>query len=137
MKIENQVCSLEQAKKLKEIGINQRFANYFWDESDKQLYRCIDGSASDICCFAAFTSAELGELLPDLLETHLQYELVCIKEDDCWLCRYVRNNDLTDCHPKQIGVGSDTEAKARAAILISIIENELITPEDCNERLQD
>lgn len=148
MNIENQVCTLQQARKLSELGIEQRRGIFEWccfmpdplgekyfyapvyiqEDLEKNLHEWVA---------SAWTAAELGTLLPDLLETEFQYELVCIKEDDCWLCRYVRNNNLCDWHPKVMPIGSDTEAKARAAMLISLLEKKLATAEDCNNRLNE
>lgn len=137
MKIENQVCTLAQAKRLKELGIKHE--SYFVFGATRGLITeswSVEGDEDDF--FDAYTVAELGIMLPDLLTTHLQYELVCIKEaDDEWLCRYCRNNDMLDTYPQLPNAAGKTEAQARAAELIYLLENNLTNPEDCNKRLQE
>lgn len=84
MKIEEQVCSFELAKKLKELGIEQKSlwywcpcptssnpkyyyiyinSGYQYENIKNDLKRHKEGHKSQIC--SAFTVAELGEMLPD------------------------------------------------------------------------
>lgn len=150
MKLSDQVCTLQQANKLKELGITQFSLFYHIDNMVKQIgYEGIkqrkdianihDGIPVDagvVRYYSAFTTSELGLLLPDMLTTHLQYELVFIKEaDDQWLCRYVRGNNMCDLHPSApTGVG-ETESEVRAEMLISLLKEKIITPEECNNKL--
>ena len=89
MRIENQVCSLEHAKKLKELGVKQE--SYFWwsklkAKSDKnrvyfwyeksaewKVYGWKPDNATILIkqlpnSISAFTAAELGEMLPKTVE---------------------------------------------------------------------
>lgn len=156
MKLEDQVASVEQCKKLKELGIAQKGcfswlysplnSNYGISHHNEESLEILAMSNPKSIewkeriergIFSAFSVAELGLMLPDLLETDLyQYELVCIKEaDDEWLCRYVRNNNTLDLHPKaDFGTG-ETEAEARADLLISLLEDKLISVEKINKKL--
>jgi hypothetical protein len=147
MKLSDQCCSLDQAKRLKELGVTAYglFVHYLNRElpSDKGIkpkqqtasWAAI-GEIKDggvITYFPAYTVAELGVMLPDLIETDRQYELVTIKEDDCWLVRYVAGNDLKNAHPSY--QAETSEAQARAAILIWLLANNIITPSEVNSRL--
>lgn len=134
MTLEQQVVSLELAKRLKELGVKQE-SLFFWCNFGKDDWRGpysdIDGTCfrypntpgsydftrkecSDYC--SAFTSAELGEMLPSL---DCRSYRVIPKE---WICEYGR----------YLAVAFDTESKAqtevdaRAKMLIYLLENKLI-----------
>lgn len=135
MKLEDQVCTLEQAKRLKELGVLQghSYAAFiknkcqqetkFWlmpvnspgvsnEGYEKWDSGCLNG-------FSAFTSAELGQMLPFGYDT-----MQCTGEG--W-----RGYDLDhgDYGP------FETEAKARAAMLIQLLETNAITADEVNKRL--
>jgi hypothetical protein len=145
MKLSEQCCTLDQAKRLKELGVIQKSLFYHHPNFDKPVFGeewttksgtqysrvmvCNDKKGSH----SAYTVAELGVMLPDMIETDRQYELVTIKEDDCWLTRYVAGNDLKNAHPSY--QAETSEAEARAAILIWLFENKIITAEEVNNRL--
>ncbi len=71
MKLEQQVCNLELAKKLKELGVKQEsyFTWVHWrDDSEDDgwdVYHFDNPSHTMGVDYSAFTVAELGELLPD------------------------------------------------------------------------
>ena len=72
MKIEDQVCSLELAKRLKELGMKQD-GNYFWESVGDGIKSWHQLSLALICKYngtevAAFTVVELGEMLPGFTE---------------------------------------------------------------------
>lgn len=135
MKLENQVCTLEQAKKLKELGIDQETEFYFrmgkiWHfrevtdwPNQEQLYDLIQSGAEGERIFAAYTVAELGEMLPIGF-----YSVACADHSD-WLC------DNQNYATANIGA-SKNEAECRAAMLIHLIESKLITVEEINNRLK-
>lgn len=74
MKIEKQVCSLELAKKLKELGVEQESLFYWWGNREKTeiiiAYRgdlwewSIPIGVKENGYCSAFTVAELGDMLP-------------------------------------------------------------------------
>lgn len=123
MNIEQQVTSLELSKRLKELGVEQR--GYFcWSVKDFEtmepkvvpLTGAVGILGKGVTC-SAFTVAELGEMLP----TFIVYEHT--NEDKRWRC----------FSTKEVGTGSypslqyaDTEADARAKMLIYLIENKLV-----------
>jgi hypothetical protein len=78
MKIEEQVCNLELAKKLKEPGVRQE--GYFWWFKGKMpnvgsvgYVLAGEFSASDERIACAFTDTELGEISPGMF--HLKMGL--------------------------------------------------------------
>jgi hypothetical protein len=152
MKLADQVCTLLQANKLKELGIIQFSLFYHIDNMVRTIgYEGIkqrdyvknirDGIPVDagvVRYYSAFTASELGVMLPDMLTTHLQYELVFIKEaDDQWLGRYVRGNNMCDLHPSAPTGAGETESEVRGEMLILLLEEKIITAEECNKRLTD
>ena len=133
MKLENQVCSLELAKKLKELGVKQD-SLWFWyipsvDGNDKDLVldskgRVLsrDGNFAEVHeriagfeiieKFSAFTVAELGEMLL------IQFTILKGVQISDPRGRYSRL-------VKRLYIFED-EANARAKMLIYLLENDLI-----------
>lgn len=153
MKIENQVCTISQSKLLKELGIlqesqcyhyqeqtprNPNLHEYGFSQENMPWYLTTTGKKSILSGsrvmyeYSAFSVAELGEMLPDLFSTNRQYELVCVKEDDCWLVMYVAGNDLLNVLHKK---AAKKEADAKADMLIYLLEKRLVDVEACNEIL--
>jgi len=133
MELKNQVVSLELAKKLKELGVEQEIVDgsfYFAGEKILRLF-CWSGEGEDKPYgdyVKAHNVAELGEMLQtfhnDLDGSIRNWELGTVKFGDAHWVAWIN-------HPKtrkieQIEV--DTEADARAKILIYLIENNLIQP---------
>lgn len=132
MKLEDQVCQLELAKRLKELGVKQE-SLYFWchhlkNEFHGEWWDVLPGSYAsqhgafssgneDHVC-AAFTVAELGEMLP--------YEFSTMKGFDgsLWYCSDIRVNDLEIDRMFKF----KTEADARAKMLIHLIEKGIVKP---------
>lgn len=127
MELSQQVCSLESAKRLKELGVKQD--SYFdWHEcsyssAGNKRWWLLDHQG-DLCILdscSAFTVAELGVMLPDGHGT--------------WQFRFGKNHRNTGWHGRHIDNGdtfgffnntSPTEAEARAKMLIYLLENKLI-----------
>lgn len=134
MKLEQQVVSLELAQKLKALGVKQE--SYFWYGEDGYLWRegvSVDGS------FAAFTVAELGEMLPAGLWDDEKYKMLTVikgkrvnksrryeAEWAYYYCPAETGTTASDQIPK-IPFYEHTEADARAKMLVYLIENKLIT----------
>jgi hypothetical protein len=120
MKLENQVCSLELSKKLKELGVKQE-SLFWWFCDGSQAHRIIYGNTdvpmTKYTLHSAFTVAELGELLPLFVDTS--------KND--------KGEYYTETIASVLGWKDDqvffekTEAGARAKMLIYLLENKLIT----------
>lgn len=126
MNLEQQVCSLELAKKLKELGVKQE--SLFWwrhDDVDGWWPGHWEGLPGAEHC-SAFTVAELGEMLPK--EENLV--TMFFENGRCQICLQgnVENNDgiATRWGAAGQSIEADTEADARAKMLIYLIENKLI-----------
>lgn len=115
MKLEDQVVSLELAKRLKELGVTQKSA-FYWatsevkcgtvsGELDLELSNYASGDY-DNC--SAFTVAELGEIIPPYFHTHRL-------KDGSW--RGATDQDI-----------AENEAEARAKMLIHLIEKGIVRP---------
>lgn len=131
MKLENQVCNEYRADRLKELGIVQE-ALFYHTHSEKwgvMPKKSIDFSGHPS---AAFTVAELGIMLPDDLSVPgINYSF------------YHRHNwkgesvGYTAFGQDPIEQGwYHTEAEARAAMLIYLLENNIITASEVNARLE-
>lgn len=127
MKLEQQVCTLEQAKKLKELGVEQKVL-YQWKVNDVQTVVIDTPMAMWIeryvppvvnAFYAAFTVAELGVMMPPMFRTYHE------RNKGMWYCKY-KGHWTEDFK---------TEAEARAAMLIYLLGNHLTTPEEVNQRL--
>ncbi len=149
MKIENQVCSLEQAKKLKEVlgevyGLFVYMENKALESDSKimlstqtESFKQMGGIAGSafIKYYPAFTVAELGVMLEmdddkHFLEYHYNnhvgvYECVLSKRDERHSTGFAEINQEE----------GDTEAECRAEMLIYLLENKLTTPEEVNQIL--
>lgn len=135
MKLEDQVTSLETSKKLKELGVKQESIwNWIWANEKYRLqlarvgFDVVDGIQDDR--FAAFTVAELGEMLPKRLEYQFSkigtrsvyFETGKIQSGNGWYIQYTdRPNDYVHC-----AVQGKTEAEARAKMRVYLLENNLI-----------
>lgn len=147
MKIENQVTSLELSKKLKSLGVKQE-SLFYWAQSEFEnekpeltLYRSQkefderDGMGklvgvwshgdieigSFIETYSAFTVAELGEMLP---------ESIVIADETFYFLQnkeFVTYHNLNDDDADIWSEIDDTEANARAKMLIYLLENKIIT----------
>jgi hypothetical protein len=120
MELEKQVCSLELAKRLKELGVKQE-AQFYWFHDVNGFWQLdYTGGHSTPDDIAAFTVAELGEMLK-WTKYHSVFGLWMGKEE--WA---VGHQD-PDAEQFIAAVHADTEADARAKMLIYLIENKLIT----------
>lgn len=149
MKLENQVVSLELAKKLKELGVKQD-SLFYWGRNGEELFARTgiddttfgfttlnaEGPAGDPYWFdiselddedwfSAFTVAELGEMLPAACHKLSKYGswlfLNKKQDENTWICGY---GDNAVSHKD---VEANTMVDATASMLIYLIENNLIT----------
>lgn len=115
MKLEDQVVSLELAKRLKELGVKQN-SYFWWHFGDKESWLNTYGPQPNQFApsVAAFTVAELGEMLPLNCRTRRS-----IDEPGFWLI-------------DSLGVDhffrDRFEANARAKMLIHLIESGVVKP---------
>jgi hypothetical protein len=126
MKIKDQVCTPEQAIKLKALGIDQRATYYHTVLGDilHPGYLPSDVKDQGGLLGAAYTVAELGMMLPAGYDTMRFTDI-----QDHWF----GYDTSGDTYPSDEAY--DTEAEARGAMLVLLLENKTITAEDVNYRL--
>lgn len=110
MELTKQVCSLELAKRLKELRVKQQsvFAHYdgrVVAHNFEHTVREFGGAA-----YAAFTVAELGEMVPRKFYTRFDGQGWIGEVDGKFV----------------LGTASDTEADARAKMLIYLLEHHIL-----------
>lgn len=140
MNLEKQVCSLELAKRLKELKFKQESLFYHVrltdtpDAREHWLLRDRKWGVGALEEYSAFTVAELGQLLPDELcdeDEDLPYFLTSEKrsDPDYWVLYYKQNDrGLLGGLNGPLHIEAATEADARAEMLIYLIEHKLIDP---------
>lgn len=124
IKLEEQVVSLELAKRLKELGVPQ-VGLYAWDTSQEPHKLRKGGIVRNpgFKAVTAFTVAELGEIL----------KMLSKDENGAWTeWNYVWSNwqcYLQDRNCESVwSTDATTEADARALMLVYVIENKLLQP---------
>lgn len=139
MKLSEQVCTLEQAKKLYALGVERRSLFY-------HFHGRIEHEAFGSEYYSAFTVAELGVMLQKgeigipvyESEINTSSETFTTVSIETWItpnifnCAIV-NKEFPDRVYKECK--SRYEAEARAAMLIYLLENNLVTPAEINQRL--
>ena len=125
MNLEKQVCTKEQSQKLYNLGIRGE-SLFYHTQSDWGIMpkKSIDFKNGYV--LNAFTTAELGEMLPEYYESHSgpMYEN--------WYCGPV------ECGDGDFFAMEATEAQAKATMLINLLETENAIEggvEACNKRL--
>lgn len=142
MKIENQVCSLEQAKRLEELGIEGGTA-FYWKVNETQSVvtesqmRFWIEKYVPVCndYYPAFTVAELGVMLPDFITSDALYTY---QQRRATLDRVKRNHEISYWNlgdKKLYSSYSNSEAECRASLVIYLLKEKIITPEEVNNRL--
>ena len=124
MNIEDQVVSLELAKKLKELGIDQE-SLWKWCIHSNGVVGCYAGISRKVQSlsevkeeYSAFTVAELGEILTDI---HGRWSSGTLNEpdtDDRYICEWY------DRYGVEYWTCGKTEAKARAEAIIWLKEKD-------------
>ncbi len=133
MKLEDQVCSLELAKRLKELKVKQE-SLFYYNSKTMKLQKGFTSHADEkgLCrwSISAFSVAELGEMLPPYISIKVEqgikyYYLYCVKLDNgSWEYRYQYDSPFSvDCKSF-----SKTEADTRAKMHIHLIEKGIVKP---------
>lgn len=146
MNLESQVCSLELAKRLKELRVKQdslfKWVEYphLMKQQEDGTYKCIEtrieilGTSywrqDEIDIWSAFNVSELGIMLPSSYEKSDDFSspfcLEIRKYSDLF---YIRYYDSDDQWYFDYEVKDSNEANARAQMLIYLLENGLINNE--------
>lgn len=148
MKLTLQVCTYDQAEKLKELGVNQDLEPYeaYWVTLSSGERRCFmlghqeDPPPAMYNPIRAFNVAELGIMLPrNYASFYCGYDLWRIAN----LFSYAETNqfrgDMPAYHGKSltyINISSQVgEAAVRASLLIELIELKRYSAEEVNRNL--
>jgi hypothetical protein len=120
MRLEQQVCSLEIAKRLEKLGVEQK--SYLW-WSQYGLVGTLSAQwevteRTDESRYSAFTVAELGELLPVGFRSFSRWGKKNDKDVLVWRCESPTEH-IIDQWP----IEADTEANVRAKYLAKLIES--------------
>lgn len=136
MPLQKECCSLEPARQLKELGVEQN-SLYYWvsfrnESSPKSqwsnVYNIIVGSdeiedyeekeyLKDLVYYSAFTSSELGEMLPEGITEKKEYF-------ECW---YQKNGeDWCSFTARHCNFRDKNLANSMAKMLIYLKQNNLI-----------
>lgn len=145
MRLEDQVCTLEQGKTLKRLGINNiGLFEWYYHDRHKEWQPLVQGQLlpkSSKGRFPCLTTAELGEVLPS------ESGLICwdVSYNDhhgVWNCRiydlvkWFEADQKTPMPPIAYESESDTMAEAMTDALIHCLENKLTTAEQVNNSLK-
>lgn len=130
MKVEDQVCSLEQGLKLKRLRISTD-SLFVHDElpfdSGTSVIRLrLNGNQNYSGNPPAFTVAELGVMLPTDCYSYVS------DDGKSWFCLKDGDEEKYELYDF---TESPTESQARAKRLIELLEAERTTPEEVNNRL--
>ena len=124
MNIEQQCTSLELSKRLKELGVRQdSYFHWVITEIGNQFIWPFELCEQEVSCivfsWSAFTASELGEMLPKQI-WHPNGEKLMICRPANRLCHWVVYYD------KDTWTEENSEANARAAMLINLIEQGMV-----------
>lgn len=127
MTVEQMCCTREQSKRLRELGIDQKSYFYHTIVHVTHLpYVPIGETWDKDLIGSAWTVGELGIMLPIMFWDCMNY-----KFSDGWEIHY------SDAVPAVELSYFETEAEARATMLIYLLEKEFITIEEVNKRLHE
>lgn len=132
MKLEQQVISLDLAKRLKELGVTQE--SYFWWTQKNLLVStsdAIQGYANETGTplYSAFTVAELGEMLPAELKGGWLLQMApAFKNIEAWVLWYEDSEspEKMMLNGNHWTISAKTEAEARGLMLEYLITNKLL-----------
>lgn len=125
MKLQDQVCTLAQAKTLQGLGVKKESCFYWTYVDDFDVPHLEDHDLIEGCVkkFRAYTVSELGQMLPQKFnvagfgETQL-----LIAKYDKWYVLYVATETAPYAKER-----SDSLAESMAAMLIFLLERKIIT----------
>jgi hypothetical protein len=133
MKLESQVTSLELSRKLESLGVKQESLFYWWISNKEEHKNHINFQPAihyerpipmkdknwDWSIVSAFTVAELGEMLPERIapKTGVTRQFAFRRGGFKWVSYELQDGYIVH---KEF---AETEADARAAMLIWLVEN--------------
>lgn len=138
MKLEQQVVSLELAQKLKELGVKQEsYFQHYLRYKGQDIEHWVIGIPFDYedrsdDVVSAFTCSELGEMLPTYFHKDgSECRITIVNGNGLKYIDYATYKNqkpafLLNGYPMLMN-STDTEADARAKMLVYLLENNLIT----------
>jgi hypothetical protein len=129
MKVENQVCTFDQAKRFDELGLDHDSLFHYARFESEEPFQLTQDVGEAIESYSAYSVAELGEMLPELHESYYSNHL------GFWRWQVLEHDAEGDFPFKVSEQGDgeyDTEAEARADMLIDAIEDDRIKAEAIN-----
>ncbi len=131
MNLQDQVTSLELSKRLKELGVKQD-SLFHWFSSQRKNIQCwgvMYSTYDDIPDrYSAFTSSELGEMIPTILQpdtpskSDFKFDSCKVDNENRWMVAYFYDF----YRPPKMMFIENTEANARAKMIIYLLENKLM-----------
>ena len=134
MNLKDQVTNLELSKRLKELDCKQE-SLWWWVFPDYGMGKPVVIRFDDRTKIylikedpvSAFTCAELGEMLPEIIQLKEGvYELIIYKHNNSWRVGYQKLGRPIDQIAMFEHIKDDTLANTTAKMLIYLIENKLI-----------
>lgn len=129
MELSTQVCSLDLAKRLRELGAYKLSKSlWVWEFADgvPSNLNAAAGSGSNVY---AYSVAELGEIIRRATSTAFDYGIVMYDSADnghrAWLAS-VHDDEYPWTFPDESTFIETSEADARAKMFIYLLENELL-----------
>jgi len=96
MNIEEQVCDLEHAKKLKDLGVKQE-SIFYWDWHSDTCYsvKFIPYSCPGLERYSAFTASELLDIIPHriTIEENKPFNSFKLRMDKSFVCKDMNDGD--------------------------------------------
>lgn len=130
MELEKQVVSLELSRMLKELGVKQE-SLYYWVKEKRKWVPKHNHGVTPISP-SAFAVAELGEMLPKQVfnvytakAAHNARQGKVVADRTFWCWRYKEKERASSIHDMD-EFFAETEADARAKMLIYLLENNLL-----------
>lgn len=134
MELEKQVCSLKSAKTLKELNVKQN-SIFWWDEGDgrEDIIEFIPEMSkySTKELISAFTSSELGELLPHHIRYNgSPYQIKIWSGENLnerfWTIGWDSFGNKLKINDKYVILSDNNESEAKARMLIFLLKNGLM-----------
>lgn len=128
MKLEDQVCTLQSAKRLRELGWAQN-SLFYWTGRDSDISSFsveMKPYASNV--YSAYTASELGEMLPYYLvnKGELSVNKNYVRDyKNGWNCSYQKT---VNCSKELPVIYNPNQTECMAKMLIYLTENALIAP---------
>lgn len=135
---EEQVCTLEQAIKLRELGMPQD-SLFYWIDRGGQSRLVFEKNIEfidQLPIISAYTVAELGEMMPyQYLNPAAIITASHLNPDDAMVTVWKTGKEWRfRGGPDNVCSKQMSEAQARAGLLISLIENGIVSPSKTPEQ---